>query len=90
MSERIDELREQISECDRAVLEAVNRRLDLVARLRDVKAAAGIAFVDPEQERRVADALVAANGGTLSEAGVRELADAVLALTKRELERRGG
>jgi chorismate mutase len=85
---RIEQLRAQVAEADRALLAAVNARLELVARLREEKAAQDVPFVDPEQERRVADALVAANNGPLSEAGVRELVESVLALTKRELDRR--
>lgn len=87
MSGRIEELRAWIAECDGVVLETVARRVELVRELREVKAAAGLDFVDTEQERRLEDALVAARSGSLSEAGVRELAAALLALTKRELER---
>jgi chorismate mutase len=87
MDDRIQQLRARIAEVDRALLDALNERLALVTELRGEKADRGLAFVDPEQERRVAEALVAANRGPLSEAGVRELAETVLALTKRELER---
>jgi chorismate mutase len=87
VDERLAELRARIAACDREVLAAMNRRVELVAELQALKEAAGIPFVDPEQERRLADALVDANDGPLTEAGVRELADSVLALTKRELGR---
>ena len=56
-------------------LAGVNDRLGLVAELKGEKAARGVAFVDPEQERRVVDALVRANAGPLSDEGVRELVD---------------
>jgi chorismate mutase len=87
MSERLAELRARIAECDRVALAAVNRRIAFVAELQGVKQAEGLPFLDPKQEQRVKDMLVAANDGPLSEIGVRELADALLALTKRELER---
>jgi chorismate mutase len=87
MADRIQELRARIAEIDRSLLEALNARLMLVAELRDEKKTRGLEFLDPDQERRVVDALVAANGGPLTEEGVRELIEAVLALTKRELER---
>ena len=45
-------LREQIAERDRAVLDAVNARLRLVAELRHHKQSEGIDFVDSEQEER--------------------------------------
>ena len=80
----IRRLREQIAERDRAILEAVNARLRLVAELKQHKESEGIHFVDPEQEERLLGALEAANGGPLSSAGVRRLFGEILALTKRE------
>lgn len=87
MADRVEELRAQIAEADAGLLAAAARRLALVRELQREKAQRGLAFHDPEQERRLTEALVAANRGPLSEAGVRELVEQVLALTKRELER---
>ena len=87
MGNEIEQLRAQIAEVDRALLAGVNDRVTLVAALRAEKAAKGLPFLDPEQERRVIDALIQANSGPLSDEGVRELVDSVLALTKRELAR---
>jgi chorismate mutase/prephenate dehydratase len=78
-------LREQIAERDRAILNAVNDRLRLVAELKRHKETEGIEFVDPEQEERLLQALEQANGGPLSDEGVRTLFKEILALTKREL-----
>lgn len=80
-------LREEISEVDRAILGAVNTRLELVARLKEHKEALGLPFVDPDRERLLVEALESANGGPLSAEGLRELYDALLALTKREVDR---
>ena len=81
----IERLREQITSADRTVLDAVNSRLELVARLKAYKESHGIDFVDPEREERLLDELVGANRGPLSEAGVRDLFQRILELTKREL-----
>jgi len=81
----VDRLRADLAKEDRAILEAVNARLRLVAELKRYKEEAGIPFVDPEQERRLLQRLTAANIGPLSEEGVRELFETILALTKREL-----
>jgi chorismate mutase len=81
----IDSVRRQISETDRAVLAAVNARLELVARLKAYKDSHGIAFVDPEREHAMLEDLRAANGGPLSDDGVRELLAMLLDLTKREV-----
>jgi chorismate mutase len=83
----IRELRDEIAALDRAIVEGVNMRIELVARLKRYKDSQGIAFVDPEQERRVLDALADANRGPLSGDGLRELANELLELTKREVSR---
>ena len=80
-------LRDEISEVDRAIVDAVNDRLQLVARLREHKASLGIPFVDPDRERELVDDLVAANRGPLSGEGLRRLFGELLDLTKREVSR---
>jgi len=82
----IARIRGELAEHDRTVLDAVNARLALVAELKRHKAETGVAFVDPEQERRLLERLAEANPGPLSEAGVRQLFETILALTKRELD----
>jgi chorismate mutase len=80
----IRRLREQIAERDRAILDAINARLELVAELKRHKKTHGIDFVDPEQEERLVQALEQANAGPLSRDGLRELWKEILALCKRE------
>jgi chorismate mutase len=82
------ELREQISAADRAILDAVNARLELVARIKEYKESHGVGFLDPERERAMLRELSAANRGPLSGEGVEELLTGVLELTKREVARR--
>jgi 3-deoxy-7-phosphoheptulonate synthase / chorismate mutase len=84
----VDELRAQISALDREVLDALNRRLELVARLKHHKEETGLAFLDPERERRMLAELRAVNVGPLSDEGVEVLLRALLDLTKAELEGR--
>jgi len=81
----VDELRVQISALDREVLDAFNRRLELVARLKRHKDEHGLAFLDPDRERSMLEELRAANGGPLSDEGVAVLLAALLDLTKREV-----
>ena len=81
----LNQLRAQIGEQDRTILEAVNRRVELVAQIKAYKDANGIDFVDPGREAQLLDDLATANRGPLSEQGLRELFETVLALTKREL-----
>jgi chorismate mutase len=89
MSSADDEVarfREQISELDRLILDAVNRRLELVAELKRYKDANGIAFVDPDRERSMVETRVEENDGPLSDDGLRAFYVELLALTKRELD----
>jgi chorismate mutase len=83
----VGRLRAEISELDRAVLAAVNARLELVAELKRYKESRGIDFVDPDRETQMLADLVVANSGPLSAEGVHELLAALLDLTKRELGR---
>jgi chorismate mutase len=78
-------LREQIAANDRAVVEAVNRRLRLVAELWRLKDEHGTDRLDPGREQRLREELHAANHGPLSAAELDGLVTELLALTKREL-----
>ena len=83
--ERVRELREQISANDRALLEAANRRLELVAELKAYKESVGLPFLDRGREERMLAELVASNPGPLSSVGVETLFRAVLDVVKRDL-----
>jgi chorismate mutase len=85
----IRQLREQISDADRTIIEAINARLKLVARLKDYKESRGLAFIDPEREEWMLNYLARANRGPLSSEGLREIFGEVLDLTKREVARGG-
>jgi len=82
-------LRAEISDLDRAIVDAVNARLELVAELREYKLVNGIPFVDPERERQLLEDLASINPGPLSTEGLRELFSELLDLTKREVTRDG-
>ena len=77
--------REQISDTDRAIVDAVNKRLALVAQVKAHKQARGLDFLDPGREEWMLQDLTQANPGPLSAGGLRELLSAILDLTKREV-----
>jgi chorismate mutase len=83
----IRQLREQISDADRTIIEAVNARLKLVSRLKDYKESRGMSFVDPEREEWMLSYLTRANRGPLSPEGLQEIFSEILDLTKREVGR---
>jgi chorismate mutase len=86
----IRQLRQQISDTDRSIVDAINARLRLVARLKQYKESRGIGFVDPEREEWMLQYLQRANRGPLSEEGLKELFEEILDLTKREVGRGDG
>jgi chorismate mutase len=83
--QQIQELRAQISDNDRAIVKALNKRIELVARLKRHKESKGLAFVDPQQEEAVLRDLSRTNRGPLSPDGLRGLYREILELTKREV-----
>jgi chorismate mutase len=83
----IKQLRQQISDTDRSIVDAFNARLRLVARLKGYKESRGIDFLDPEREEWMLQYLTRANRGPLSPDGLKELFEEVLDLTKREVQR---
>ncbi len=83
----IRQLREQLSDNDVRIVEALNARLKLVARLKRVKEERGIDFLDPAREEWMLQFLTRANRGPLSPDGLREIYTELLDLTKREVGR---
>jgi prephenate dehydrogenase len=77
-------LREQIEAIDREVLDALNRRLPLVARVREHKIATGAPLIDAQREAELLEELVRANDGPLSARGVHAVFTAVLDVMKQE------
>ena len=82
---RLSELRDQIAAIDRSVLEALNRRLALVRAVAEHKAGTGAPAIDAAREAELLQELAAANGGPLSEQGVRTAFSALLDVMKQEL-----
>jgi chorismate mutase len=85
---RVQQLRGEITEVDRALLAAVNTRLELVAELKRHKEEVGLPFVDTDRESELIESLLGQNGGPLTEDGLRELYAYLLDLTKREVSGR--
>jgi chorismate mutase len=86
----IRQLREQISDTDRSIVEAINRRLELVARLKRYKESRGLEFVDVQREEWMLQYLARTNRGPLSPEGLAEIFGDLLDLTKREVGRSQG
>ena len=81
----VRDVRRQISDVDRSLVELVNKRLRLVAQLKRYKDEHGIGFVDLAREEWMLSYLQRANGGPLSAEGLASLYHELLALTKQEV-----
>lgn len=81
------QVRREISDLDRSLVELVNKRLQLVARLKRYKDEHGIGFVDLAREEWMLQYLHRLNRGPLSDEGLAELYHELLDLTKREVTR---
>jgi chorismate mutase len=79
-------VRREISDLDRSLVELVNKRLELVARLKRYKEEHGIGFVDLAREEWMLQYLQRANRGPLSEAGLADLYHHLLGLMKQEVQ----
>jgi len=84
----VREARQEIAALDRAIVEALNRRIELVVELRRHKQAHGLPFLDRAREAEQLELLRRASRGPLSAEGLQEIYAEILALVKRELERR--
>jgi chorismate mutase len=79
------EVRRQISDLDRSLVDLVNKRLKLVAQLKRYKEEHGIGFVDLAREEWMLSYLQRANRGPLSADGLAHLYHDLLALMKQEV-----
>ena len=79
-------LRAEIAAVDRTLLDALNRRLELVKSVREHKDATNVRFVDAERESALLRELESVNRGPLSERGVNAIFSAVLDVMKQELQ----
>ena len=67
------------------LIEAINARLRLVAKLKSYKESRGFDFVDPEREEWMLRDVSRSNRGPLSQDGLEEIYAAILDLSKREV-----
>ena len=80
----IKQFRDQISDNDLKIIDAVNKRLKLVKQLKAYKEQHGVDFLDPAREEWMLTFVSRANKGPLSRDGLAELYRDVVEITKRE------
>src|SRR5262249_2216259 len=69
----VNELRSEISDNDRAIVEAINTRVELVRRMHAYKSARGLPFRDAEREEALLRYLAGVNPGPLSPDGLEDI-----------------
>lgn len=79
--------REQITATDMAILEAVNRRIQLVSSLHAHKRAQGYPTIDPGREARLLEELRQRNPGPMSDETLERLERLILELCTAEAAR---
>jgi chorismate mutase len=80
----LERLRDEIMAADRALVETINTRLELVAEIRRHKQRHDLPFLDPAREEWMLAYLSRANRGPLSAEGLAEIYALVLDVCKRE------
>ena len=81
----IKQYRDQISDNDLKIIDALNKRLKLVTQLWKYKQEQGLPSSDPEREAWMLTYVARANKGPLSQDGLAEVYQHILDLTKKEL-----
>jgi chorismate mutase len=81
----VRQLREKVSDNDRALIEAINARLRLVSQLKSYKDSRGYDFLDPQREESMLRDVSRSNRGPLSPEGLEHIYQAILDLTKQEV-----
>jgi chorismate mutase len=80
----IKQYRDQISDNDLKIIDAVNKRLKLVKQLKVYKEQHGVDFLDPAREEWMLTFVSRANKGPLSRDALAELYRGIVEITKRE------
>jgi chorismate mutase len=80
----VQQYRREITDCDEAIVAALNRRITLVGELFAHKRANGYPISDPDREQRLLARLEAANEGPLSRERLAELVALVLDICRTD------
>ena len=86
----VEQFRDQITENDIALIDAINKRVTLVRRLHAYKVEKGIDLSDPAREDWIVQYLQRCNRGPLAADELAGFVREILDLTRREVERLRG
>ena len=83
---KIDDYRQEIDRLDRELLRIFNERAALALHIGEIKKDLGLPVYDPDRERRIFEAMTAANPGPLEDDAIIRLFERVIDESRR-LER---
>ena len=83
---KIDDYRQEIDRLDRELLRIFNERAALALHIGEIKKELGLPVYDPDRERRIFEAMTAANPGPLEDDAIIRLFERVIDESRR-LER---
>ena len=83
---KIDDYRQEIDRLDRELLRIFNERAALALHIGEIKKELGLPVYDPDRERRIFEAMTAANPGPLEDDAIVRLFERVIDESRR-LER---
>ena len=75
---RIQNLRDQLDEVDREIVQALNKRARLVQELAVLKREAGAPLYDPKREEEILQRVAKENPGPIYDATVREIFEIIM------------
>jgi len=81
----VKEIRAEIAAADQEFVELVNRRVELVRRMKARKAEIGAGWVDPAREQQMLEWVASINRGPVSREGLAELYRLLVAVGKRDV-----
>ncbi len=73
MPKSIEDLRKQVDDIDIEIVNLLNKRAEIVLKIRDAKKAEGQPYHDPERELRVLNKVMAASKGPLDNETIKHL-----------------
>ena len=82
----IDDLRIKIDDLDRQLLKIFNERAEVALQIGEIKKELGLAVYDPSREKRIFEAMKAANPGPLDDGAIVRMFERVIDESRR-LER---
>ncbi len=78
IEKELEELREKVDKIDERIVQILNKRADIVLKIRKLKAEGALPVYDPRREEAIFEKISALNSGPLYDDAVREIYETIL------------